>query len=187
MRSGNVGKAHGPLPQPLPSEIVPARQNRDVDGASYYARRSARDPAWRDAQIASAIERERIRREEDPDRVRALSRENSARYRRRLRRDPERLAAVRAKAAERERERRRRFSQEERAEASRAAVERQRRRRTTLRIGLTLEEIHARIGGDAETLRLVLRDEVRSGRVHKAAGRFSLNGKLPDDPEHGRL
>jgi hypothetical protein len=41
-----------------------------VDGASYYARRSARDPEWRDAQIREAMERQRIRREEDPEGVR---------------------------------------------------------------------------------------------------------------------
>ena len=53
--------------------------------------------------------------------------------------------------------------------------------------GLTLEEIHVLIGGDWETLRLVLRDEVRSGCVHKAGGRYSLNGKLPDDVKRALL
>jgi hypothetical protein len=49
-----------------------------VDGASYYARRSARDPEWRDAQIADTRERERRRFEEDPEAFRAAARERHA-------------------------------------------------------------------------------------------------------------
>jgi hypothetical protein len=44
-----------------------------VEG-SYYSRRSARDPAWRDAQIEGAKERERLRREADPDALRVARR-----------------------------------------------------------------------------------------------------------------
>jgi hypothetical protein len=38
-----------------------------VAEASYYARRSARDPGWREAAIAAAAERKRRRRERDPE------------------------------------------------------------------------------------------------------------------------
>jgi hypothetical protein len=56
-----------------------------VAEASYYARRSARDPAWREAQIAGAMERERIRREQDPEGLRAAQRERTRRTRERQR------------------------------------------------------------------------------------------------------
>ena len=53
------------------------RQNRAVAAASYYARRSARDPEWREAQLAEAKERERrpasrIRRRSSPPAGRSL-------------------------------------------------------------------------------------------------------------------
>ena len=52
-----------------------------VDGASYYARRSARDPDWRAAQIATAMEGDRRRREEDPDAFLAARGEVTRAYR----------------------------------------------------------------------------------------------------------
>lgn len=158
---------------------------RYVAAGSYYSRRSARDPDWRDAQIAAALERERRRREEDPDGLRAAAREKSARYRERIRNDPQRLADVRAKRAAAERERRANLSDDERKQASRAAVERKRRRRTPARRGLTFEELRERIpdfgGRERSSLRTVLVDEVRRGRVFQVGDRFVLNGKLPDD------
>jgi hypothetical protein len=51
--------------------------------ASYYARRAARDPAWREAQLAAAAEREARRRERDPEGLRAARREATARCRER--------------------------------------------------------------------------------------------------------
>lgn len=53
------------------------------DAASYYARRSARDPDWRQAQLAAAAEREARRRQSDPERVRELDRLAARRTRRR--------------------------------------------------------------------------------------------------------
>jgi hypothetical protein len=147
---------------------------------SYYAARSRRDPAWREQQLADAIERGRRAREEDPERIRALACEKTARYRERLRLDPERLAAYRAKAAERERERRRGLTPEERAKASRAAVARKRRLRKIRTAGLTLAELQRRVPGDRESLRIILSSEVRSGRVELHRGRYSLNGVDPD-------
>ena len=51
------------LPVGLP--ISRDGQNRAMT-ETYYAGRSARDPDWREAQIARATERERQRRAEDP-------------------------------------------------------------------------------------------------------------------------
>jgi hypothetical protein len=48
---------------------------------SYYAARSARDPHWREQQIAEAREREQRRRELDLGRFRAQRRDVDARYR----------------------------------------------------------------------------------------------------------
>lgn len=109
------------------------RQNRAVAAASYYARRSARDPEWREAQLAEVKERERRRREQDPETFLAARREIARRYRERRRTDP----VWRAKQTEAEGERRAGFSEEERARASRAAVERKRRRRSLAARGLT--------------------------------------------------
>lgn len=50
-------------------------------GSSYYARRGARDPDWREQAIAAAGERNRRARKADPEHVRDVSR----RYRARLR------------------------------------------------------------------------------------------------------
>jgi hypothetical protein len=50
-------------------------------GVSYYAERSARDPAWREAQLREAVERERRRREADPDGFRERRRQVSRRHR----------------------------------------------------------------------------------------------------------
>ena len=52
---------------------------------SYYAERSARDPAWREEQLAGAAERERRRRESDPEGILAARRAISARRRERQR------------------------------------------------------------------------------------------------------
>jgi hypothetical protein len=54
-----------------------------ADAATYYARRSARDPDWRQAQLAAAADREARRRAADPDRVRELDRRAARRSRRR--------------------------------------------------------------------------------------------------------
>ena len=48
---------------------------------SYYAARSRRDPAWRKRQLREAVERERRRRELDPEKARAIRREGSRRCR----------------------------------------------------------------------------------------------------------
>jgi hypothetical protein len=48
---------------------------------SYYAARSRRDPEWRLQAIAGAVERERTRRENDPEGHRARRREATARTR----------------------------------------------------------------------------------------------------------
>jgi hypothetical protein len=50
---------------------------------SYYARRSARDPEWHAAQLEGAKVRERRRREEDPERLKAARREATRRTRER--------------------------------------------------------------------------------------------------------
>ena len=52
---------------------------------SYYAERARRDPAGREAQVAAAVERERRRRERDPEAFRAARREAMRRYRAKLR------------------------------------------------------------------------------------------------------
>ena len=181
---------------PHSSSASSSRQNRAV-AESYYAARSRRDPAWRDAQIAGAKDRERRRREEDPERVRALARVKQARWRKRLRADPARLAAYRAQAAERERVRRRGLSDEERAAESRAAVERERRRNARARqtrpygrvAGLTYAELRARVPdfGERTSLRTVLADEVRRGRVLLVGDVYVLNGKLPEDVKRALL
>ena len=51
---------------------------------SYYARRSARDPGWREREIARVREAERRRREADPDGFRACRCEANRRYRERV-------------------------------------------------------------------------------------------------------
>jgi hypothetical protein len=50
-----------------------------------YARRSARDPAWREQQIREAVERKRARRARDPETLRAAERAACHRYRARQR------------------------------------------------------------------------------------------------------
>jgi hypothetical protein len=100
-----------------------------VAEGTYYARRSARDPAWREAAIAAAVERKRRRRQTDPETVRVAHRLAMRRYR-----------------------------QKRRAH------------------GLTFTELLFRVGGDRSTLSTMLNEEVRRGRVHFAAGRYSLNG-----------
>jgi hypothetical protein len=50
-------------------------------GESYYSRRSAVDPDWREQQLREAKEREARRRELDPETVRRQRREASARSR----------------------------------------------------------------------------------------------------------
>jgi hypothetical protein len=50
---------------------------------TYYARRSARDPEWREQQIREAKERESRRREADPEGLRAARREATRRTRER--------------------------------------------------------------------------------------------------------
>lgn len=107
-------------------------QDRGVP--SYYARPSARNPAWREAQIARAAERKRRRRQVDPDACRLAHRNTMRRYRERLR-----------------------------------------------AYGRSFGELHEAIGGDPDLLRLVLTDELRLGRVHLAAGRYALNGRLDPD------
>jgi hypothetical protein len=52
---------------------------------TYYARRSARDPAWREQAIRSAAERKRRRLQLGPEAARAAHREAMRRYRARLR------------------------------------------------------------------------------------------------------
>jgi CRP-like cAMP-binding protein len=51
---------------------------------SYYARRSARDPAWHEQQLREAAEREQRRRELDPEGFRAQRRDVDRRYRERV-------------------------------------------------------------------------------------------------------
>jgi hypothetical protein len=158
------------------------------DGASYYARRSARDPEWRERQLREARERERRRREEDPQSFLSAHRKASRRYRARLRRkDPKRWRELKAKRAALERERRALFSPAERAEASRAAVERKRRRRARAKSvvtdlaprGLTFEELLERSPiGDAALLRRVLSSEIELGRVEFDGDVYSVNGGL---------
>lgn len=103
---------------------------------SYDARRSARDPAWREAAIAAAAERKRRRRERDPEAFR--------------------LAHV---------------EEQRRCWQAQAAS------------GLTLAQLHRRIGGDRETLAHILRDEQRRGRIEYLglSRRCRVNGKLPED------
>jgi hypothetical protein len=48
---------------------------------TYYARRAARDPAWRVRQLVEAAERERRRRKHDPDGFRAARRAATQRCR----------------------------------------------------------------------------------------------------------
>jgi hypothetical protein len=52
-----------------------------VAEGTYYARRSARDPAWRERQLLEAREREARRREADPKDLRRRRREATARCR----------------------------------------------------------------------------------------------------------
>jgi hypothetical protein len=47
----------------------------------YYADRAARDPDWRRAQVAAAVERKRRARERDPEALRAAERAACHRYR----------------------------------------------------------------------------------------------------------
>ena len=98
---------------------------------SYYSRRSARDPDWREAQIREAGERELRRREADAEGFRCARRQVSRRHR-------ERHAAH----------------------------------------GLTFYELWLRVGGERHSLELVLRDELRRGRVdyHSSSRRYSVNG-----------
>jgi hypothetical protein len=52
-----------------------------------------------------------------------------------------------------------------------------RRYRARLRAsGLTFTQLLLRVGGDRATLLTILNEEVRAGRVHLAASRYSLNG-----------
>jgi hypothetical protein len=81
MSSGESAKARGPLPQPLPSEIDCEAVRIGPVAETYYSRRSARDPEWRAAQLEGAKERERRRRESDPEGVRAANREKTRRTR----------------------------------------------------------------------------------------------------------
>jgi hypothetical protein len=81
--SGDPANAHGPLPQPLPSEITTGRVRIGLVAETYYARRSARDPEWREQQLREAKEREAGRREEDPERLKAANREATRRCRER--------------------------------------------------------------------------------------------------------
>ena len=99
-----------------------------------------RAPGWRRAQLREAAERERARRERDPEAFLAAAREKTARCR----------ARQRARA-------------------------------------LTFHELLRSTGVEPDVLRLVLRDEVRRGRVvyHGASRRFELNGKLPRRPAPG--
>jgi hypothetical protein len=63
-----------------------------------------------------------------------------------------------------------------------------RRYRENLRAhGFTFHELLRRIGGSRETLALILNDEVARGRVHRAAGRYSLNGVLDAETREGLL
>ena len=57
-----------------------------------------------------------------------------------------------------------------------------RRYRARLReSSLTFAELHRRVGGNPDVLRLVLADEVRRGTVERVQRRYRLNGHLPDD------
>ena len=91
---------------------------------THFAGRSARDPDWRAAQIARAMERERQRSAEDPATGRP--------------REPEAAS------------------------------------------GLTFHELWLRVGGDRGSLWVVLRNEVRLGRIdyHSTTRRYVLNGGL---------
>jgi hypothetical protein len=55
------------------------REDAGVAGATYYRRRSARDPAWRARQLREAAEREARRREGDPDAFRESRRATTRR------------------------------------------------------------------------------------------------------------
>ena len=111
---------------------------------SYYAARSRRDPEWREEAIAGALERERARREADPEAFRARRREASARSRAR---------------------------QVEHGFTFTELLRGQRGRRNRSPVD------------DPVTLRLVLADEVRQGRVDYCGSsrRYVLNGALPED------
>jgi hypothetical protein len=63
--------------------------------ATYYARRSARDPAWHERQLREAAERERRRRERDREAFRERHREATARCRERQREHGLTLAQLR--------------------------------------------------------------------------------------------
>jgi hypothetical protein len=52
---------------------------------SYYSRRSAQDPAWRDRQIAAARERKRRARAADPDAARRANTDYLRRHRAKVR------------------------------------------------------------------------------------------------------
>jgi hypothetical protein len=56
----------------------------DFVADSYYARRSARDPAWHAQQLREAAAREQRRREADPEGFRRARRQIDADYRRRI-------------------------------------------------------------------------------------------------------
>jgi hypothetical protein len=102
-----------------------------VAEGTYYSRRAARDPGWREEAIVAAAERYRRAKERDPELVRQPSRD----YRERLRRR-----------------------------------------------SLTITQLAERTAAaDLETLRFVLRDEVRRGRIELVQGRYyRLNGVDPE-------
>jgi len=146
-----------------------------ADGASYYARASL-DPDWLDRRNATARRWYGKLRETDPERFRKLREEKT----------------------QRDRERRAKLTEEERAAVRAADAERKRRERARakdlLAHSLSFEELRDRclIDGypDAEeTLRRVLRDEIRRGSVdyHSTSRRYSLNGGLPEEVKRALL
>ena len=111
---------------------------------TYYSRLSV-DPDWRTKKNATARRWYKRLRETDPARFRKL----------------------RKAKTERDRRRRAKFTPEERAAVRAADVERKRRRRALAGRGLTFQELRERVPdfGERTSLRIILEDEVRSGRV----------------------
>jgi hypothetical protein len=98
-------------------------------------------------------------------------------YARRSARDPDWHAEQLAAAADRARQRR---AADVDAARKRARLAARRCRRQHAAAGLTLHALWLRVGGDRDELALILRDEVRRGRVEyrSTSRRYVLNGEI---------
>jgi hypothetical protein len=120
---------------------------------------------------------------EDPEALRLRRRANERRWYAKLREtDPERFAKLRKEKTERDRKHRSRLTEEERAAVRVRDRERKRRERARVQEivvhGLGFEELFQRAAvahdqAGRKTLRIVLQDEIRRGRVEPTPPRMS--------------